>query len=173
MDIRQVTPIDEEALQLHMQRHRAESGRGDYHFMPFAPDDTAGPSKIDWSNYRAPLTEPNWRRDWVAWHGNDIVGHIDLKASALKSQVHRCELGVGIERNYRNQGLGRALMHTAIRFGRSQESIAWIDLRVFAHNENARHLYASLGFEEIGQIRDCIRIGSTSIDDVFMALNVE
>ncbi len=41
-----IRPLGEEDVgryQDHFARHRAESGCGDRHFMPFAPDDPEGP----------------------------------------------------------------------------------------------------------------------------------
>lgn len=167
-----VSPADAVLLGAHLKRHRAESGRGDYHFMPFAPDDPEGPQFVNFDALAIPVDQPGWQRWWVARAGADIVGHIDVKGGGIRSVLHRCELGIGIERAYRNQGLGRALMQTAINFCRHAQSIDWLDLRVFAHNQNARHLYQSLGFEERGQFEDWIRIGPTSIDDVLMTLSV-
>ena len=167
-----LTADDVVLAQAHFARHRAESGRGDYHFMPFDPDDAQGPSGLKVSALSLPLTDCGWERWWVAWSGAEIVGHVDIKSGGLNTQLHRCELGIGIERDYRGQGLGRALMTTAIKFCQHAPSIDWLDLRVFAHNDNARHLYKSLGFEERGVMQDWIRIGPTRIDDVMMTLPV-
>jgi len=158
----------------HMQRHVAESGRGDYHFMPFEPDGSEGPKSLDASKLALKLTDKSWQRWWVARSadGQKIVGHIDLKGGELKTQLHRCELGVGIEREWRSQGLGKNLMQVAIRFCRLAPSIDWLDLNVFAHNKNARALYANLGFVELGTYVDRFRIGAGSIDDVIMVLDV-
>ena len=160
-------------FEAHFARHRAESGRGgDYHFMPFAPDDPEGPKGMDPSMLELGLDQPGWQRWWVAKSGDNIVGHVDIKGGAIKSQLHRCELGIGIERAHRGGGLGRKLMQSAITFCQLSPSIDWLDLRVFAHNQNARHLYQSLGFEEYGTVADWIRIGPTKIDDVMMTLSV-
>jgi RimJ/RimL family protein N-acetyltransferase len=171
--IRPLTRKDVDAFLAHFDAHRAESGRGDWHFMPFEPGDADGPLGCDIKRLDKPLTAPGWQRWFIAVADDDrIVGHVDLKSSALKTSRHRCLLGIGIERPHRQKGLGRRLMETAIRFARDAESIEWIDLTVFAHNEPARALYRSLGFEEIGTIADRFRIESDTIDDVVMALRV-
>jgi len=46
----------------------------------------------------------------------------------------------------------------------------WIDLGVFAHNEAARALYKSVGFVEVGTVKDQFRVDGVSIDDVSMTL---
>ena len=48
-------------------------------------------------------------------------------------------------------------------------NLHWVDLRVFANNHAARSLYRSLGFEEVGLLRDRFRIQGVSIDDVLMS----
>ena len=158
----------------HFTRHRAESGRGDWHFMPFAPDDRTGPAGMDPRRIHVPLTVPGWQRWFGAFvdGGSSIVGHVDIKADLLTAALHRCELGIGIERAHRGRGLGKRLMNTAIQYARDAESIAWLDLKVFAHNTPARALYRSLGFVEIGIVVDRFRIEGVSIDDVVMTLDV-
>ena len=169
----------------HFARHRAESGRGDYHFMPFEPDDPNGPRGIDRTSIELPLTELGWQRWWVAWaqvdqkaddqqeDGQKIVGHLDLKGGQLVTNLHRCVLGIGIERAYRGQGLGKRLMLEALAFTRAASTLSWLDLNVFAHNANARSLYSSLGFVEIGLLKDQFRIEGESFDDVMMTLPID
>lgn len=156
----------------HFARHREESGRDDIHFMPFAPGSGDGPMGIDRQRYLLPLSEPGWQRWFVAWHDTQVVGHVDLKQEGLRTSLHRCELGIGIEREHRAQGLGAQLMQTAIDFVRQTPSIAWLDLRVFAHNQRALKLYRRLGFVELGIHRDRFRIAGDSIDDITMTLDV-
>ena len=173
-----ISPLQAGELSLfdqHFARHRAESGQGDYHFMPFAPDDDEGPKGLDAKLFELSVDTPGWQRWWVAHSSQqgDIVGHVDLKGDHLKTGMHRCELGIGIERAYRGQGLGRRLMQTAIDFAVNAPSIHWLDLRVFAHNENAWALYTHLGFTELGVVVDRFRIDAVSIDDVIMTLDVD
>ena len=171
--IRALTRGDLDQFNAHFGRHRAESGRGDIHFMPFDPDHTEGPRGLDPAALQKPLDAPGWQR-WFAAFETDgrIVGHIDLTGDGLRTGLHRCELGIGIERPYRGMKLGRRLMHTAITFARGIDSLEWIELRVFAHNEGTRALYRSLGFEEVATITDRFRIGGMQIDDVLMTLKV-
>ena len=90
----------------------------------------------------------------------------------MKTALHRCELGIGVERGWRGQGLGERLMQTAIRFTQEAESLKWLDLKHFAHNTEARALYDKLGFTEMGVLPDRFRIGEQSIDDILMTLRV-
>lgn len=173
-----IRPLQEPEISLyleHFARHRAESGRGDYHFMPFEPDDPSGPRGINPERLVQSLGEPGWQRYWVATDETRqcIIGHVDLKGGPLRTALHRCELGIGIERAWRGRGLGRRLMQVAIDFARQQPNLAWVDLGVFTHNQNAAHLYRSLGFQELATIPDRFRVAGEHIGDILMTLNVE
>ncbi len=172
--IRPLIAGDRARFRDHLERHRRESGRGESHFLPFVPGDREGPKGVDFAVLERPLDEPGWHRAWVAVAGDgEIVGHVELKGDGVKTGLHRCELGIGIERACRGGGLGRRLMDTAIEFARGVETLAWIDLRVFAHNAAGRALYLSLGFVEVGRVADRFRIDGESIDDLVMTLEIE
>lgn len=171
--IRALARADGPLFDTHFARHCAESGRGDIHFMPFAPGD-GGPRGLTFERLVLALDAPDWQRWFAAFHDGEkrIVGHVDLKGDGLRTGLHRCELGIGIERPFRGQGLGRRLMQHAIDFCRQAPSIDWLDLKVFGHNSVARALYRSLGFIEVGTVADRFRIEGTSVDDVLMTLDV-
>ena len=172
-DIHPYKPSDLPALRAHLERHRAESGRGEAHFLPFARHDPDGPKGIDPEAVNRSLDEPGWQRWFVAIADDGrVAGQVDLRGDGLKAGLHRCELGIGIERPHRGQGLGRRLMETAIGFAREAESLDWLDLRVFAHNTAARALYRELGFVELGTVVDRFRVDGQVIDDVMMTLKV-
>lgn len=46
----------------HFARHRAESGRDGFHFMPFAPDDDEGPGGLDAKLFELTLDTPGWAK---------------------------------------------------------------------------------------------------------------
>ena len=152
--IRPLAKADILAYLEHFERIRAESGRdGDLHFMPYAPGDKV-PNAFDAAAFKLDCGTPGWRRLHVAADGDRIVGHVLLKGDSLQSGLHRCNLGIGLERAYRGRGIGRRLLHAAIEFARGVGTLEWIDLGVFAHNAVARALYRSVGFREIGTTLD-------------------
>ena len=164
---------DEPAFLQHYHRSFDESGDGEPLFNPYAPDDPDRPDKPRLEALELALDEPGWLRVWVVDGGEDrIVGHLNLKGHALKLGLHRCLLGIAIERDHRGAGIGTALMQAAIEFGKGQPGLAWIDLSVFSHNQVARKLYTRLGFVETGRIVDCFRLGEQSITDIHMALKL-
>ena len=133
-----------------------------------------GPKGLTADALARPLSETGWQRCFVALSADEskIVADVNLKGDALRTGLHRCEIGIGIERAYRRQGLGRRLMATAIEFAAATKVLEWIDLKVFAHNTPARNLYQALGFVEVGTVRDRFRIGGQSIDDVLMTVDL-
>lgn len=172
--IRPLTIDNLPLLNAHMIRHRSESGcGGDHHFMPFVPNDNAAPTHPAAGSLIRGLDELAWQRWFIAFVDDDTVaGHIDLKGDSLRTGLHRCMLGIGIERPYRGAGLGRRLMQTAIDFAKAAPSLEWVDLCVFGHNAPARALYRAMGFQEDGTIPDRFRIRDDIVDDVLMSLNV-
>ena len=57
IDIKPLLPTEVAAYDEHFARHRAESGRGDYHFMPFTPGDPEGPRGLDPNMLEAKLLD--------------------------------------------------------------------------------------------------------------------
>jgi RimJ/RimL family protein N-acetyltransferase len=174
LQIVELTPQRYPVFVAHMQRHRAESGVDGFHFMPFAADDPEGPAGVHLDKLEVPFNEPGWERAFVAVEPDtqQIVGHVCIKSGRLRAMLHRCDVGLGVEARYRRQGLGEQLMKVAIAFARRQPMLSWMDLSTFGHNLPAQHLYRKLGFQQVGVLRDRIRIGETSIDDLLMTLSL-
>lgn len=143
--------------------------------MPFIPGDVDRPTGVSFEKLLLDIDQKGWHRCWVAVDtlSKRFVGHVDLKAGNLKTSLHRCELGLGVERAYRRCGLGSKLMDIAIAFARQQPQLHWIDLGTFACNIPAQELYLQKGFTQVGIVKDRFRINETSIDNVMMNLNVK
>jgi RimJ/RimL family protein N-acetyltransferase len=160
-------------LVAHIGRHSRESGEGgDPIFRPRssdAPIDEPATIERHRTGWAQQLDEPYWLRTWGVVEGGEIRGHLDLHGGRLSSEFHRAMLGMGIERSWRGNGRGRALLAAAIAWSRDAQ-LAWLDLGVFAHNHRARKLYAAFGFVEVGITRDRFRVDGAAIDDVAMVL---
>jgi len=117
----------------------------------------------------APLGAPGWRRAWVAFdeHGAP-AGHVDLRALPEPSTAHRSLLGMGVHRDHRRRGLGRALVEHAIAWAVHQTELEWIDLSVLGGNVAAERLYQRCGFQRVATLVDKFRIDGESVDDVLM-----
>jgi RimJ/RimL family protein N-acetyltransferase len=172
-EVRPYLPEDRESFRAHFVRSMDESGNSEPPFNPFEPGAEDLPRDFNFEGLVLPFSANGWLRLWVAVHERDgVVGHLDLKGAKLAVGLHRCLLGIAIERPHRGGGLGRRLMQAAIDFARGEPALEWIDLSVFSHNTGARALYQDLGFTELGEIEDKFRISGESITDVLMALDL-
>jgi ribosomal protein S18 acetylase RimI-like enzyme len=171
--IRLLGTADLRELVAHLRRAALESGRdGDVVFRPRSVDEPFDEKLAKTRHrkvWRLPVGTPQWARTWGLVLDGRIVGHADLHGGVLPAEQHRATLGLGIEREARGRGWGRALVETTIAWAR-EHGFAWLDLGVFAENAPARVLYAKLGFVELGTWRDRFRVDGKQIDDIQMTL---
>lgn len=160
----------------YLDDHLRDNGSaGHARFMPmahgesrFAPDKQAAFR----AGMETPVGQPGWRRGWLALAPDGrIAGHVDLRARPEKASAHRALLGMGVQRDFRRQGLGAALLAVATAWAES-EHLDWIDLEVLSVNAPARRLYASAGFTQVGQVDDMFRIDGEALGYTFMAKNL-
>ena len=74
---------------------------------------------------------------------------IDQKSPKYKLK-HRCEFGIGIDKEYWGLGIGRALVDACIECAKSA-GYEQIELEVVAENERAVKMYEKAGFTEYGR----------------------
>ncbi len=79
----------------------------------------------------------------------EIVAWADLSRPTAALAHHTATLGTGVRRDYRDAGLGRALL-TAIAEEARGLGIEKLELQVRSTNARAIHLYESLGWEREG-----------------------
>lgn len=114
--------------------------------------------------------QPGWRRVWIALDGaGSIAGHVDLRARPEPAAIHRTLLGMGVHRDARRQGLGKALVDHALAWARATPPLEWVDLDVLAVNHAARRLYERCGFVVMGEVPDLYRIDGESHGSVMMS----
>lgn len=161
----------------HSRRHRAESGRdGDVVFTPvsadppWSDDDVRDQLERSWALDSGAL---GWARCWGAFVDDRLVASLSLTGAKIAAEAHRATLAMGVERAHRGQGLGRGLLSSAIAFAETDRALVWLDLGVFGHNEGARRLYESFGFEAWGAHRDRFRVDGQWIDDIQMVRAVD
>jgi ribosomal-protein-alanine N-acetyltransferase len=77
--------------------------------------------------------------------GTPVAGY--LCRWAVADEIHI--LNVAVHPRHRRSGVGRLLMHEALREGRERNAVV-VTLEVRRSNALARRLYTSLGFEEVG-----------------------
>lgn len=79
-------------------------------------------------------------------------------------------LGVLVDRQFRGQGVGTALVLRSLEECRGK--FEQVRLSVFADNERAKRVYQRIGFEPCGRIARGIKRGNRYIDEELMALDL-
>lgn len=164
----------------HVARHLAESGaKGCPEFAPVRSVSRSAVLDAAERRWSVPPSEVGWGRAvllvlprWAAPAApprQRVVGHAELVGSTIAASLHRATLTIGVERGFVGRGRGRALAIAALDLARELESLAYVDAHVFASNERAMALYASLGFVETARIDDAFRMGEgRPVADVLM-----
>ena len=159
----------------YMGEQLAENGRDGTWFMPMAPTDAGVPPERQ-QRFRdglaTPVGEPGWRRGWIARNARgEIAGHVDLRAHPDPFTGHRCQLGMGVQRDHRRLGVAGRLLAHATQWAATQ-GLKWIDLQVLSANEPAVALYRREGFLMQGGRPDMFVIDGVSLGEIWMARKV-
>jgi ribosomal protein S18 acetylase RimI-like enzyme len=99
-------------------------------------------------------------RTVAAYAGRDVyligfIGRVPVAYGMLRGwdEGYRIPaLGIAIRDGYRDRGLGRLMMHELHRVVRERGGHR-VRLRVAPDNDRARHLYATLGYQQVGMER--------------------
>ena len=87
---------------------------------------------------------------WGAFDGEKLVGWIDYNRGNFPEIEHIASLGMGLKRDYRGKGLGKALLGKCLESAK-EGGIVKMELEVFASNTVAEKLYRKSGFVEEGR----------------------
>lgn len=109
----------------------------------------------------------------VAEFNNQLIGNIDLTGSKRSKIGHTAMLGMGIDENWRNQGLGKILIECAIEWAKKKSDIEIVWLDVYSSNEIGYNLYQKMGFEVSGIIKNFFKEGQNYIDKVQMYQSIK
>lgn len=102
--------------------------------------------------------------------GKTIIGLVNCGGGPRRANRHTVSLGISVKLEWRNQGVGTALMEQVIQWARETGIVTRIQLDVFETNERAIHVYEKLGFQVEGtKIRAYYKNGQW-IDARFMTL---
>lgn len=109
----------------------------------------------------------------VAKQGNKILGNIDITGGKREMTKHTAIIGMGLLKEWRNAGLGTALLNEGIQWARQNPLLEKLWLQVFAQNTPAIRLYKNAGFEVSGiQKRFFKTKDNIYFDNVIMSLDV-
>lgn len=176
MSARLLAFVDVDCYLRHGIEVDASSGLdGQAHFHPYSqsePLDLNEAREREITRWSTPTNEPAWRRAWGLFDRSEPVGYLYLAGGALRSELHRVTIGMGIAPSHRRRGGGTLLLQTAIVWARRQHCIDWIDLGVLSDNHGAQALYARQGFQVNGRTSDRFRVDGHSLDEISMTLSV-
>lgn len=99
-----------------------------------------------------------------------IVGELTLKGGSRLANRHTAVLGIAIDQDWRDKGIGSQLMARVIDWAKTTRILSRIELAVFTGNARAIHLYQKVGFEIEGRRRKVACRDGKFIDDLIMAL---
>ena len=102
----------------------------------------------------------------------NIVGWCHIKPDRWEGFTHAGWLGMGVLKEYRQQGIGSALLHQALAEARNR-GLERVELSVFASNVTAIHLYEKFKFEIEGRKKRARKIDGRYDDIIVMALIFE
>lgn len=112
------------------------------------------------------------RTNWpqvVAMHQEQLVGWCDISPLDRPVFAHIGSLGMGVLAAYRGQGIGTALISTALQMARAK-GLTRIELTVREQNKPAIALYEKHGFVIEGVHKNGVCIDGKYENHLFMAL---
>lgn len=169
LPIEPLAAAEADAFFAYLNDHLRDNGSaGTGYFQPLARQASRFPADREQA-FREGLAiavgTPGWRRAWVARSAQgQIVGHVDLRAPAEPYALHRCLLGLGVDRACRQAGLGARLLAHADEWATAQPGLCWIDLSVLSQNQAAIRLYRRHGFIPTGEVAEMFEIDGQRFD---------
>ena len=106
---------------------------------------------------------------FVALADGSVVGWCDVAVKPRPTLRHSGVLGMGVIREHRGKGIGRALMQATLAAAKAS-GLRRIELTVRVDNEPARRLYESFGFVTEGLCKRHMCIDGEFVDSRLMAL---
>jgi len=124
-------------------------------------------SREDWDKAVSEIKEKGRGLLIVAQADGKVVGMGHLTKGKWEKNRHVGFLGMVILKEFREIGIGTAMMDYMMRYAR-QERLEKISLNVFSTNERAIHLYQKFGFKLEGAIKRQYKIEGKYVDELFM-----
>ncbi len=138
---------------------------------PFAfgadPDQT-----IDVDDARRVLLSKN-DEDFILGYfdGDKLGGMLGFQRYTNPKRKHKALIwGMYVDSAYRNAGVGKRLMETALAMAKSIENLRKIILTASSNAIPANRLYTRFGFTEFGREKDAISWNGSSIDEIHYEL---
>jgi RimJ/RimL family protein N-acetyltransferase len=105
----------------------------------------------------------------VAVAGRRVIGHLGISREEHPVTRHVASIGMMVASDWRNRGVGSALLEEAIRWGREMR-VEKLALTVYPDNDAGRALYRKFGFVEEGRLTGHSRKRNGYRDEIVMGL---
>jgi RimJ/RimL family protein N-acetyltransferase len=106
---------------------------------------------------------------FVAEIEGKVVGWIVFKSQERKRMHHTGSFAIMLQKDCRNKGIGKLLIHELLRWAEEHPIIEKISLGTFSTNTRAIELYKKLGFVEEGRkVKEFKFSENEYVDDVLM-----
>ncbi len=100
----------------------------------------------------------------------EVIGLAGFHGGKRKAVRHTGGVGIAINPDWRNKGVGTALLQHLIEWAKQTQIIKRIELEVMTHNARAIHVYEKLGFKMEGKKLAALYKEGRFIDVYFMGL---
>lgn len=105
----------------------------------------------------------------IAEANRQVIGALTCGGGTLRADAHMTALGVYVAKDWRDRGVGSALMQAALDWALRSPVIERVELEVFAGNHRAIHVYEKFGFEREGVKRGLYKRNGELLDMLIMA----
>jgi ribosomal protein S18 acetylase RimI-like enzyme len=109
---------------------------------------------------------------FIAEVDGELVGAIEFKSGDKEKISHQGSFGMTVLPEYRNYGIGRALLETLINWAKNNSRIEKVCLEVMEGNIGAIKLYKTMGFVEEGRKIKGVKLEDSYQDLILMAIFV-
>lgn len=108
----------------------------------------------------------------IAIYEGEIIGNIDLSGRQREIMQHTGEIGMGILKEWRNTGLGTALLTALIDWAKENPILEKLCLGVYSNNKAGLALYTKLGFKEDGRQNKFFKQNNCYYHNIIMSLDL-
>lgn len=111
---------------------------------------------------------------WGAFAGDALIGAVGLSFELRQKARHKAHLlGLYVSSDWRQRGLARALVETALVAAGQREGVRLVQLTVTEGNLAALQLYTRLGFELFGCEPMAVRVGEGFVSKLHLWLDLQ
>ena len=110
----------------------------------------------------------------IAEVNGKIVGNLSLNGNKRQQLQHTAEIGIGILREYRGKGIGKAFFEAVLSWTKEDPVLEMLILEAHADNALALKLYRKVGFEQVGILPRHIKtLAGNYADTIIMTMKIK